>query len=272
MGTAAMGSFICALIAIVFPYIKTLFSSEHIEVSLPHTITLSHNIGVMEITPWIHIKNSGGKKADIESIRLVFSDRDGKNTVLVADSYANSQSVEGEYLPWNPIAIGEDQAWSGRIKFRPELSESTEEIYRKLRLDFARAKESALPLLLPPLPNLKQTVKQRKVIPDQEKFALISRAKNFFDNVFFLKKGDYKLTAVADSALKREAARTEYKFVVFESTLNEIKNISEPKETQVDEPFSSAGLLFDQDSLALSVPIKFVGRDRADGATAANSN
>lgn len=272
MGSAAMGSFVCALITIVFPYMKTWLSREHVEISLPNAIVLSHNIGVMEIAPWIHIKNSGGKKANIESLRLIFVDRDGKSTTLVADSYVTNQFIEGEYLPWNPMPVGEDQTWSGRIKFRPELADSTEETYRKLRLDFARAKESALPFLPPPLPTMKQPISQRKAIPLQEKTALISKAKSFFDSVFFLKKGDYKLIAAADTTVEKEAARTEYKFVVFESTLAEIKTISEPKAVQVDSPFSSSGLLFDQDNLALSVPIKFVSRGKTNEPTMAKSN
>lgn len=272
MGVATMGSFLCALFVIVFPYLKNWASEEKIEISLPNELALSHNLGVMELTPWVIIKNVSGKKAEIESIQLLFVDRDNKASELQATSYANRDAVEGFYLPWTPITLAEGQTWSGRVKFRPPLPDSKEESYRKLRVDFGRARERNSPLLPPPVPYAKLQVKQRAPLLQEEKTELIRRAKDFFDSVFFLTKGEYQLFAVVGTTTQPISTATAYKFVVFESVLTEVKNVAEPRPTDIDAPFVVPGLLLDDDNLAISVPLTIVSRGEDAKRQYANIN
>lgn len=261
-GIGALGSFFCALVVIVVPLIRQQLARDNVEIFLPKSIALSHNVGVMEITPWITLRNDGGRRVDIESLRLKLVDSDKVTHELVADAYLDGAQLDQNYLPWAPLAIEQGKSWSGRIKFKPELTDSDEDTYRQLRLDFARAREVALDKLPKDGPPVLRPSKPDAPV-SQENRELLNRAKVFFDKEFFLKKGEYEIAAVADSSTQRELALTRYKFVVYESTLSEIKNISESKVDLVNNPFPRVGLLFDQDDLALSVPLKFVERKTA---------
>lgn len=234
-----VGAFIVALVALVRPDVEPLLLGKHLAVSLPKEFIFNHRLGVLWITPWVDIRNEGGRQTDIAEVSIFFRDSDGEIIKTIGDSYLTRTSGEPAYFPWTTLSVKPGAVWVDRINFRQPLPAKDEDEFRQLVAQLEK-------YWISNLSNYQSLSPQKRVDPAR-KSALQTRIKSFFDRHFRLQRGAYKILIVLKGKDGGVMARSAYELVLFDSAIADIQS-------RLEEYVERPSAFFDG-SLLTSVPI-----------------
>jgi len=230
-------SLVVAVIALVlsqFPPIPSYFASPHISFTAKG-LHIKHSLGLLSLTPYLHINNSGKARSTISKIELILAKQNHlsfRRTLFAQFYYLEPSTLALNQaptpIPFSNIAIPSGETWGAYVDFHKSLSNAE-------KIQFADISEKVNEEIQAGFSNKPPSVKELVKISDD----LFGKIKSISDEQLeSFQVGQYTLRFnLFDDSNSEIVAKKCYSFAVFEHHLNIIRTITDQYQT-------GAGILF----------------------------
>jgi hypothetical protein len=196
-----------ALLLSQLPPIKTWFRKAKLELEVYSSIHLTHKIGNPNIQLHLILRNTGGKKAKVNSIKAkVLKD----NKEVASLPAQTTMSRDNRQILLTSFILKPEDEWSETINLLNYFDRKTGQKYR--------ACEKSV---------VNKIYQLRKLQPDtivKVDDSDIEPLKEIFDSLFIWEDGEYELKLEIDTDINKSPIKSKYRFVIYESQAEELKD------------------------------------------------
>jgi hypothetical protein len=207
-------SFFISGIAVVLsqlPPLRILIRPKRLDVEVHNRVNITHKVGNPNFGIHVSIGNSGGRNLRIKGLTVNIQ-KDGKELVsMPAQNYFESPTDSASVL-FVPFTLKPEEYWSHSVNFLNFFDRATEKQYREnqtsLKLDVQKK-------LREKPEHIKEPVKAEE--------SLVKPFDELFERLFIWEPGEYIFELAVDSKPSSTAFRKKYRFTLFESDTQELK-------------------------------------------------
>jgi hypothetical protein len=211
----ALWSSLFALAAIVLsqlPPLHILFRTRRLDIEVYSRVRVSHQVGNPIISLVISLRNAGGRKLRIRSLRMSVS-RDGRQAFnLPGLSFFESATAANSRL-FVPFDIKPDETWVHSVMFSSPLERQDEKILR--------ASTSAIRSDIDAKIQLRPEGAPKTAVEAAPN--LVEPVEKLFDSSFAWYPGEYVVTLQVEVESIATPRSKKYRFTLYESDTNELR-------------------------------------------------
>jgi len=233
---AALAAFL-ALILSQLPPIYLLVKPRRLDVEVHSRINVLHKVGNPNICLYVTLRNTGGRKLLIRSLRIDLS-RDGKPLLtLPVQNYFENPSSTSPVL-FVPFTLKPEDSWGHVVNFLNLFDRGTEKSFRE-----SESKLSA---------DIRKKLKERPAGNEELVLAepeLVNPFINFFDKFFIWDTGEYVAQLIIETDHQKVSFSRQYRFMLYESDTRELRE-------QTDDYKFGGGISYNVDNhIGVFVPL-----------------
>lgn len=217
----SFGAVIIATIALALsqiPPLHLLFKKAKIDIELYSRILVTHKVGNPNLTCHLILNNTGGRTLRVKKIYAKI-ERDEKPIVTLPAQNYNANPSDKNSILLTSFNIKPQNEWGQTTNFLNYFERAEEKAYKEAE---ALLKEDIL--------------KRLDAEPDRNTVVkadahLIKAFQDMFNKMFIWEPGEYTLTMVVNADPLKDEAQKQYRFTLFESDSQELKNYTKDYDT-----------------------------------------
>ncbi len=221
---------VVALIVSLWPKLRSLVSSPHINITLPGqgNFLLHHYLGNLNLTVFVDLHNDGATTVDISKLDcfIVKATPGGRDSAtkqwhVPAQTMFLKQPPSQQGQDWPELLLGVISVKPGEhcqefVRCFAPFSDDEEEESQGIRASVGKSISDKL------IESQRQGLSQAFVEADPE---VIGKARSFFDKTFDLTRGEYRLYIAALSDAGKILGVKGFKFILYENAVQELRKV-----------------------------------------------
>jgi len=208
---------IIAVILSQIPPILVLIKKAKIDFEVYSKVSLTHKVGNPNLQTHLLISNIGGRKVRIRNINIKIF-KDGEYLITLPTQNYLPDPSEGKTVLFTTFPLMPNEDWSNIINLYKNFDREDEKHYHEIE---NAMKESYLEK------REQEDNREELKSPIELDSSLTKQAKRFFDTHFIWSEGEYELEVAIETDTKSADISKKFKFIVFESQSNDLKEITE---------------------------------------------
>lgn len=214
-------SFVVALIAVVLsqlPPLNILFQRAKLSLEVYSKIHIAHALGNPNVQLHLIVINIGGREVTINAIKVNIK-RDGTDELIIkGQNYLPDSSATGKMLLTRFI-LKPKQEYSHLINFFNSFERSEEKMAKTLIQELKQDINEKI------INDKKMGVTRTEAVEAEEE--IVKKIHDFFEDKFYWEPGEYELTVNVSTRDHRADIKKSYRFTLFESDSEELKEYAE---------------------------------------------
>lgn len=207
---------VVALVLSQIPPLHLLFKKAKIDIELYSRILVTHKVGNPNLTCHLILNNMGGRTLRVKKIYAKI-ERDGKPIVTLPAQNYNVKTNDKNSILLTSFNIKPQSEWGQTTNFLNYFERAEEKAYKEAEV---LLKEDLLKKLEKPGTTV--------VKADTH---LIKTFQDMFNKMFIWEPGEYTLTMVVNADPLKDEAQKQYRFTLFESDSQNMKNYTKDYDT-----------------------------------------
>lgn len=211
---------LAALVLSQLPPVRIWFKQRRLDIDVPEEIVVTHKVGNPNIYLLVALRNKGGRPARVTGIYMQIRRENGDWFRLDAYRFENP-GLQGQFVMM-PFEMAGDSLWVRNYLFYKNIERQDDQIFR-------RSKQALLR-------RIHEIRKERGIANDSAEIVSVEAEyaepfRRLFDKQFRWQVGQYEVELVVEAEPDKATARANYRFALFESDVEVLREHVEEFET-----------------------------------------